>query len=263
MVEITAGAMMVAGGTFTAAKVFGPTLDAIGTDLSKAYAKGVALLVSKATAKVANADDGQQVNLRVARDVLWNGGLSEDEVCAEYFGGILASARSPDGKSDAVLHFVDTIKSMSSKQLLLHYLIYGALQRRLNADRPDLNIALGSELAAEEVAIFGSEAARRGIDTGPDLSVLHRVGVIGNYGYGSADVVSSGANDDPKQVMPFIKVACTTFGVMLYAVAFNRFADWSRFAREDFGSFEQIAHLEKWAKSPAQLASLIGVKIAP
>jgi hypothetical protein len=100
-------------GEWALQKVFGPALTEMGEDLKKLYAKGRDKLISAAFWKVRNPDDGKQANIRVTRDVLWNGAFTEDEVCAEYFGGILASSRSEDGKDDDAIQFVDAIKSLS------------------------------------------------------------------------------------------------------------------------------------------------------
>ena len=55
---------------------------------------------------IVGRDDGKQANLGVSRDVLWNGAFSTESICAEYFGGILASSRSEDGKDDSAIPFV-------------------------------------------------------------------------------------------------------------------------------------------------------------
>jgi len=52
-----------------------------------------------------NLEDGKAANLRVTRDVIWNGAVTDDEVCAEYFGGILAASRTEDGKDDSAIQF--------------------------------------------------------------------------------------------------------------------------------------------------------------
>src|SRR6266446_6193274 len=54
-------------------RVFGPALTEIEEDLRKLYAKGRDKLILAAYRKVRNPDDGKQANLRVMRDVLWNG----------------------------------------------------------------------------------------------------------------------------------------------------------------------------------------------
>lgn len=81
-------------------KLLGPTFDTIGDDLQKLYAAGRDRIIGRAAAKVDDLDDGRRANLRVARDVLWNGAFSESEVCVEYYAGLLAASRSVDGLDD-------------------------------------------------------------------------------------------------------------------------------------------------------------------
>ena len=99
-------------GEWAIKKAFGPLLSELGEDLQRLYVVGRDRLLAAATRKIENIDDGRVPNLRVARDVLWNGAVSDDEVCAEYFGGILASSRTDDGKDDSCIQFVDVIKSL-------------------------------------------------------------------------------------------------------------------------------------------------------
>jgi hypothetical protein len=122
-------------------RVLGPVLTEIGEDLKNVYSKGRDNLTSAAYRKIPNPEDGKQANLRVARDVLWHGGFTEDEVCAEYFGGILASSRSTDGKEDECIQFVDVCKSLSARQLHWHYLCYSALNEILRSAGKKVNIA--------------------------------------------------------------------------------------------------------------------------
>src|SRR5437870_5762225 len=88
-------------------KVLGPVLQEFGDDIKKLYAKGRDSILNAAYKKITNPDDGKRANLRVAHDVFSNGVFTDDEVCAEYFGGILATSRSDEGKDDAAIQFVD------------------------------------------------------------------------------------------------------------------------------------------------------------
>jgi len=105
-------------------KLLGKTFDIISEDIATLYTKGRDTIIKKSTEKIPNINDGKSSNLRVTRDVFWNGSFTEEAVCAEYFGGILASSRSKGGKDDTGVYYVNLIKSLSSNQLKLHYLIY-------------------------------------------------------------------------------------------------------------------------------------------
>ena len=90
--EVVTAAAIAGSLSFAAGKVFGPMLDEIGKDLSQAYAAGVKSIVEKAARKIRKPGEDQKPNLRVARDVIWNGGITSEEICAEYFAGVLAAS---------------------------------------------------------------------------------------------------------------------------------------------------------------------------
>ena len=74
-------------------------------------------------------DHPGSVNPRVFKQIWDEGRFIEDELAAEYFGGLLASARSPDGKDDRVLSLLATVRDLSVFDLRLHYLIYVSIRR--------------------------------------------------------------------------------------------------------------------------------------
>ena len=80
-----------APGEWMLQKVFGPVLGLVGEDLQRVYAAGRDAILANAYKKVEDPGDGKQANLPVTRDVLWNGSFADSEICAEYFGGIMAS----------------------------------------------------------------------------------------------------------------------------------------------------------------------------
>lgn len=226
-----------------AQKLFGKTLDEMGSDINSLYRRGRDRVLLKAASKVADPEDGRAPNLRVARDVLWNGAVTESEICAEYFGGVLASSRSADGTDDASIHYLDVIKSLSSKQLHLHYCIYRALQKLLVSQGSALNVGMGTELA--KVRLYGSpiQAELIGLNLGLDIAVLARNGLIGE-GY-----EVTGLQTKTGETVPYFYVRPTSFGIALYAVAFNRLDDWRSYSTEDFGAFEGIEELPVAART--------------
>lgn len=247
-VVITA-AVAVSG--YVGTKLFGTALATMGDDINKLYVKGRDKIVEVATKKVDNPDDGKKVNLRAARDVLWNGAITEDEVCAEYFGGMLAAARSEDGKDDAVVHYVDTIKAMSARQLELHYVIYKAWQVLLNQSGEPINIGLSADVQAWHIFLNGLELQRRRLPYDLDLTVLHRLGLIFQFKYDNHSINT--------QTMPFVDVTPTTFGVMLFAVAHNKIDTWRDFNNESYESATDIRHLDYFAENLEKLCNACGM----
>ena len=246
---VITGAMAVGG--YVGAKLFGTALTTMGDDINKLYAKGRDKIVEVATKKVIDPDDGKKVNLRAARDVLWNGAFTEDEVCAEYFGGMLAAARSMDGKDDGVVHYVDTIKAMSARQLELHYVIYRAWQSMLLAEQSSINVAQSTEVGSKLIVLAGLELSHRKLQYDLDLPVLHRQGLISNFKY---DTVTVGGKS-----LPYIEVTPTTFGLMLFAIAHNKLDAWRSFPKEAYDSATGIEPLRLSAPNLEKLKEMVGL----
>lgn len=230
--------LITAGTALTLGKLLlGKTFEVINEDIAKLYANGRDKIILKMSQKVPHHDDGRSANLRVARDVFWNGSFSDEAICAEYFGGILASSRSDDGTDDTGVYYVDLIKSLSSRQLKLHYLFYICLNRTLVADPGKANINPGQETELAPLKICLSLVELQEIlgeaDIGRELHALHAKGLIGNF-------QSQAHKLDDERSVPYVEVSPTALGVQLYAVAHNKLGMWRRFANHDFGAFESI-----------------------
>lgn len=222
--------IIVTGGVATAAYVaqqlFGKTLAEMGDDLNKMYKSNRDKLLAKAAKKVADPNDGAKPNLRVARDVIWNGAVTDDEVCAEYFGGLLAASRSNDGKDDSALIYVDCIKALSSKQLHLHFVIYNSLHKMLVEVGSPVKPGMQDELSQKQVWFSTNELVRLGLNPVIDMNVLHRQGLVSSYAM-NQHVVGSKA-------LPYSQASPTTFGVLLYAAALNYLNSWHQFGNASF-----------------------------
>ncbi|NJC89391.1 MAG: DUF4393 domain-containing protein [Desulfuromonas sp.] len=225
-------------GEWALQKTLGPVLAELGDDLRRLYAKGRDKIIEKAYQKIDNPEDGKSANLRIAHDVLTNGAFTEEEICAEYFGGVLASSRTNDGKNDDSIQFIDTIKSLSSKQLRLHYYIYNSFNKLLIENSITINVGMGSELSNKEVWLSSNELKALGINIDTDFNIIHRQGLIESY---STNYHKIGE----QTVLPYAKCTPTTYGVLLYAVSHNKLSDWRKFTSEDFGDLEGIQR-PKW-----------------
>ena len=194
-------------GEWALKKVLGPTLGELGEDLKRLYIKGRDRLIAAANRKIPDSNDGKKANLRVTRDVLWNGSFTDDEVCAEYFGGILASSRSAEGQDDGAIQFVDVVKSLSAKQLHLHYVIYNSLNKLLVAEEGSVNVGMGSEIQRKRAWFASRELVEKlelRLDT--DLNILHRQGLLHAYGIDQHEFEGKGS-------LPYTQVDPNTFGV--------------------------------------------------
>ncbi len=244
---------IVLPGEWALKKVFGPALDALGEDLKRLYAKGRDKIFAAGYRKIKDVHDGKQANLRVTRDVLWNGAFSDDEVCAEYFGGILASARSEDGKDDSTIQYVDVIKSLSAKQLELHYVIYNCVNKLLLKADKRTNVALSAEIQGVQAwfaQIELAETLKLRIDT--DLNILWRVALLSEY--------RMEAEQLGDRTFPYVLATPTTFGVLLYAAAHNLLEEWRQFDRMPFGDFANVKLPKFFAPSLDLLRAQAGLK---
>ncbi len=248
-IAITAG---LAASAYVAQKLFGKTLEEMGDDLNRSYKANRDKLLAKAARKVKDPDDGATPNLRVARDVVWNGAVTDDEVCAEYFGGMLAASRSPDGKDDSALIYVDCIKALSSKQLHLHYIIYTALQTLLLRSEKTVNPAQGTEIGAQSVWFPLTLLNAMGLHPEIDLNVLHRQGLLSAY--------ATNAKVHGSRALPYMSANPTTFGVLLYAAAMNALPNWRHFGQSQIESSPEIPIPAIFASSLDELAKLTGLE---
>ena len=240
-------------GEWALQKTLGPVLSEIGEDLKKLYAKGRDNIISSAYKKIPNPEDGKSANLRIAYDVLNNGSFTDEEICAEYFGGILASSRTADGKNDDAIQFVDTIKSLSSKQLHFHYVIYNSINKLLVRAGQPVNIGLSSEINGKEIWFSSVELTQLNLRLDTDLNILHRQGLLNSY-------ETSAHKVDEQSSLPYAKATPTTFGVFLYVIAHNRLDEWRKFDSTQFDDFDGISLPAYFASTVVDLMKQLGIQ---
>jgi hypothetical protein len=241
-------------GEWALKQAFGPVLGELGEDMKKLYARGRDKILIAGYKKIKNKKDGKSANLRVTRDVFWNGSFTDDSICAEYFGGILASSRSDDGKDDSGVFYIDLIKSLSSNQLKAHYLIYTALNQLLivNSEKANLNPGQSKEVNKETVYLSFVEFNEilENADLGRELHALYSKGLISSFQTSSHKI-------SDEQVLPYIEVNPTPLGIQLYAVAHNELAKWRNYATYNFGEFSEVKKAEYYDQSIENLAKRI------
>ena len=114
-------------------RAFGPTADYYGGALKSLQEKGwsnaskvFAKMVSKIGDKI---DDGAQVPPKVFRDFINDAPFVDDELAADYFGGVLASSRTSSARDDRGAVFTALLSRMSTYQIRAHYIIYRSLNQ--------------------------------------------------------------------------------------------------------------------------------------
>lgn len=133
----TVGAgLAVLGSKDILTKVLGPTADYVGGELKGLIDKcniNLDQIFVKAKKKLGDGleEDGI-VSPRVLKSVLDEGRFCEDELAAEYYGGVLASSKMKSNRDDRGVALMELIKRLSVYQLRLHYLFYYLIKEHGN-----------------------------------------------------------------------------------------------------------------------------------
>lgn len=122
----------VLGLAATLKTVFGPTGHAVGAALGRsaeARLRNFGRITAKAERKLGEGinTDGA-VPLRVAGMLVDDASYCDDDLMLEYFGGVLAAARTPIGRDDRAAKWVALVTRLSSYEVRTHYLVYRALR---------------------------------------------------------------------------------------------------------------------------------------
>jgi hypothetical protein len=122
-----------AGGAKIVEKILGPTAEYLGAGLknwTELRVGNVARIFRKASERLgSDIDTPGSVPPKVLKEVLEEGSYSDDELTAEYFGGILASGRSPNGRDDRAASYLRLTSELSTYQIRFHYIAYTLFRR--------------------------------------------------------------------------------------------------------------------------------------
>lgn len=192
---IAGAGMAVLGSKDVITKLLGPTADYIGEEVAGLVKKcniNIDEIFVRAKKKLGSRiDKDGAVSPRVLKHVLDDGRFCDDEIAAEYYGGILASSRDSVGKNDLGLHYLSKVRQMSSLQLRLHFVFYYQLLM-LHKDS-GLDIGLGNNLRALGLfipsnvftSVVPADLAETQVDLISHCSVgLRSLDLINTYSYG-------------------------------------------------------------------------------
>ena len=176
-------------------KVLGPPAEALGAHFkSRVELWSEATLARRVLERAAGKTDTGApgtVPPRVAADVFDKAQWAEDEFLAEYLSGVLAAARTPDGKDDRAVGWTALVARLSSDALRLHYAIYSALRTKLVGQDVDVI----SEWNSKQLVFTYLELYPRLGFTGDNWTgrviaaayALQREGLITHMTHGGAD----------------------------------------------------------------------------
>lgn len=135
------------GGAKILEKLLGPTSEYIGEAIKEWTEKkvnNVQRIFKNAEEKLGSRiNEPGRVPPKILKAVLGDGAWCEEELQADYFGGILASSRSGVSRDDRGAYIISIISKLSSYQLRTHYLFYHSLKQHFNGH--DLNIGTSSD----------------------------------------------------------------------------------------------------------------------
>jgi hypothetical protein len=125
------------------AKLLGPTADYLGgglRDFAKERIDNIGKIFESAGKKLGpKLEIPGQVPPKVLKTIMNEGSYADNNIATEYFGGILASARTEHGRDDRSARIARTLDSLTTYQLRAHYLIYASIRKIFLDNRLSLN----------------------------------------------------------------------------------------------------------------------------
>lgn len=110
-------------------RLVGATVDEMGIDMRDRYRqRRMKKLVEKAARK-AQMNTHDLIPSRVVAGAFEAIEWSDDEFLAEYLSGVLASSRTHEGQDDRGVTWIALLRSMSSTQIKIHFILYSAARR--------------------------------------------------------------------------------------------------------------------------------------
>jgi hypothetical protein len=126
-------------------KILGPTADYIGSGLRDWTAHkidNVGRIFAFASEKPGDRiSEPGAVPPKVLKGILEDGAFCDDELEAEYFGGVLASSRSEVGRDDRGAALLSLVSRLTTHQVRAHFLFYTIVKSLYGG--VDANINLG------------------------------------------------------------------------------------------------------------------------
>lgn len=207
-------------------RMLGPAADAFGQALARSveYRTRNFGRIADRAARKASADISRGiVNARVVYTLLDEGSLCDDELMAEYLGGLLAGSRSPDGRDDRAVTWCKVITGMSALQVKAHYILYREWAGRLHGI-DDLNIGIDADRMSAMMNIDLNEfvsTLNDGFNLEENAALSHVIAGLNNagllgegYSFGPRSVVSGASRFES-----VLSVHPSVLGVELYGWA--------------------------------------------
>ncbi len=139
MVDVGTG-LALFGPAQLASRLLGPTADYIGEGIKEFTARRVENVkrIAKYSIRMLGPrlEEPGSVPPRILRAVLDDGSFVDDELTAQYYGGVLASSRVSNARDDSSIVYTSILSRMSTYQIRTHYILYVIAQ---SVDPPQFN----------------------------------------------------------------------------------------------------------------------------
>jgi hypothetical protein len=125
-------------------KILGPTAEYLGgglRDWTERSLKNVRRIFERAAERLGNGVDAPgAVPPKVLKGILEEGPFCDDDLAAEYYGGVLASSRSEVGRDDRGAALISLLGRLTNYEIRSHFYFYKAM--RLLFEGLDVNIGV-------------------------------------------------------------------------------------------------------------------------
>jgi len=179
-------------------KILGPSADYVGGEVKNFVEKcnfNLDEIFKKAARKLGDRmDEDGAVSPRVLKHVVDEGRFCEDDLTAEYYGGILASSKNRIDRDDRGVTLLAQVKDLSVYQLRFHFMAYMVMHRLFQGD--GLNLGDGNDCRKMKVFVpMKIYEAAMAFEDGEDPSAilshclfgLNRHNLISDFASGNAE----------------------------------------------------------------------------
>jgi hypothetical protein len=179
-------------------KILGPSADYVGGEVKNFVEKcnfNLDGIFNKAARKLGDRmDEDGAVSPRILKHVVDEGRFCEDDLTAEYYGGILASSKSRIARDDRGVTLLAQVKDLSVYQLRFHFMAYMVMHRLFQGN--GLNLGDGNDCHKMKVFVpmeiyEAAMAFQDGEDPSAILSHclfgLNRHNLISDFASGNAE----------------------------------------------------------------------------
>lgn len=167
-------------GKGTVGRLLGPTIDLYAEELKQLNERilsrrreNVDRVLEKAAGKLGDRiNDPGSVHPKVFKEVFDDGSYAEDELVADYYGGVLASSRSGISRDDRGAAFAKLVSRLSVYQLRTHFLCYRSLKAGIGRGIMDsINVPLNTEFRRSTSVCIPLDDYLVGMDFSPGENI--------------------------------------------------------------------------------------------